>query len=161
MDLTLQIPLQSGTMSLLWSEAINSLYNSLLEVLLEIRVHILNKMSAYLYKNICLQLGRKTTDCALQCRIYYSSQQRFRQGPPPCFALQLSVLKVGLTLKNKRTDGVKWGKQLRRFASGCRARPWPLRTPLVCPALPPGVLQNMPFTRALTDYPKQKLSICW
>lgn len=43
MDLTLQIPLQSGTMFLLWSEAINSLYSSLLEFLVEIREHVLKK----------------------------------------------------------------------------------------------------------------------
>lgn len=95
-------------MPLLWSEAINSLHNSLLEVLLEIRVHVLNKMSAYLYTNICLQLGCKTTYCTLQCNLYYSSQQRFSQGPPPCLVFHLSVLQVSLTLKSKQTDGSKW-----------------------------------------------------
>ena len=72
------------------------------------RVHVLNKMSAYLYTNICLKLGCKTTYCTLQCTLYYSSQQRLSQGPAPRSVLHLSVLKVSLTLKNKPTDGAKW-----------------------------------------------------
>lgn len=155
MDLTLQIPLQSGSMSLLWSEAINSLYNSLLEVLLGIRVHVLNKMSAYLYTNICLQLGCKTAHCPLQCNLYDSSQRRFSQGPAPCLTLQLSALKVSLTLKNKQTDGVKWensrGELLRVVQQG-HGRWASLR-------YIQRVLQSVPFTRAHTDYPKQKLLI--
>lgn len=51
---------------------------------MEIRVHVLNKISAYLLTNICLQVGYKTTYCPLQCDLDYSIQQRFSHGPAPC-----------------------------------------------------------------------------